>query len=340
MNPAISVLVPVYNVEKTLDRCVQSILNQTFQDYEILLINDGSPDKSGELCDRYAEQYPNIRVIHKENEGLGPTRNRGIREAKGEFIYHCDSDDWLKEDLLEKAYNAIIADDSDVLVFGYEIFTEKEGKILPYDKVTLPAGSLKGRENVRAYFTEQYYNSFSVLSACNRLYRRSFLLDNNVFFPPLRRCQDMAYSLDLFGKVEKLTVLSECYYCYMIEPGVFKGRSFWEMLETYMTVHTLTANAFSGWGQFASQQKEKLTNRTCEHIANYVSYALIVKYPEQWKENAEALVADQETTALFAAYTGTSRFMRLFSYGVTHKRVRLLKWVSKQQQAKVRKNNR
>ena len=97
-NPIISVLVPVYNVENTLDRCLQSILKQTFQNFEILLIDDGSTDGSGALCDKYAEKYSNIRVIHKDNEGLGPTRNRGIKEARGEFIYHCDSDDWIKED--------------------------------------------------------------------------------------------------------------------------------------------------------------------------------------------------------------------------------------------------
>ena len=154
MSVAISVLVLVYNVEKTLDRCIQSILNQTFKDFEIILVDDGSTDGSGKLCDDYAKEYDNIRVIHKENEGLGPTRNAGIKAAKGEFVYHCDSDDWLKEELLEKVYNAITQTNSDVAVFGYDIFTEKNNEIMPYDTICVDDMVLSDGESVKAFFAE------------------------------------------------------------------------------------------------------------------------------------------------------------------------------------------
>lgn len=103
MSPEITVVVPVYNVEKTLDRCIKSILNQSFTDYEVVLVDDGSTDSSGTICDRYVESHSNFRVIHKKNEGLGPTRNAGMKAANGKFIYHCDSDDWLEKDLLKNA---------------------------------------------------------------------------------------------------------------------------------------------------------------------------------------------------------------------------------------------
>ena len=93
MIPKISVVVPVYNVESYLGRCVDSILEQTYQDFEIILVNDGSTDSSGKLCDSYAEKYSIIKAIHKENKGPSDTRNVGIKSARGEYIYFLDSDD-------------------------------------------------------------------------------------------------------------------------------------------------------------------------------------------------------------------------------------------------------
>ena len=313
MSVAISVLVPVYNVENTLERCVESILKQTFKDFEIVLVNDGSTDNSGAICDKYAEQYENIRVIHKENEGLGPTRNVGIKEARGEYIYHCDSDDWLKEDLLEKVYKSAIETEAQVVVFGYDIFTERDGGFIPFDSITADNAVFSDKKAVQKYFSEQYFNSFFVLSACNRMYKRSFLIENDIYFPPLRRCQDMAYSMLLFDNVEKLTVLKESFYCYVIEPGVFKGRAYEEMLETYCTIYNITSEYFEKWGLFCGDLKQRLTNQICEHIANYSSYAFVIKFKDD-KNNIKTLFSNDNANKYFKNYSNTkkSRFMMLF----------------------------
>lgn len=331
MSVAISVLVPVYNVEKTLDRCLESILNQTFQDFEIILVNDGSTDNSGAICDRYAEKYDNIRVIHKENEGLGPTRNVGIRAATGEFVYHCDSDDWLKEDLLEKAYKAITEADGQVLVFGYDIFTEKDGEIIPYDSIKVENGVYEGHQAVRSFFVEQYFHSFVVLSACNRMYRRSFLIENEIFFPPLRRGQDVAYSLLLFDQVEKLVTIQDAFYCYIIEPGVYKGRAYEEMVSIYSTIYDMTAQHFEKWGMLEGKAKQQLTDNVCEQIANYSAYAFVVKYPEQWKENAKKLLKNKQIQRYFSEYSNLkkSKFMQIFKLGMKLHSKKLLHTVSK-----------
>ncbi len=331
MSIKISVLVPVYNVEKTLNRCVESILNQTFKDFEIILVNDGSTDGSGAICDDYAKRYENIKVIHKENEGLGPTRNVGIREARGEFIYHCDSDDWLKENLLEKAYNAITEADAEVVVFGYDIFTEKNGEIIPYGSVCVDDDKFPDKNAVRSFFVEQYFNSFVVLSACNRMYRRSFIIDNELYFPPLRRSQDVAYSLLLFNSIERLVTIKEAFYCYIIEPGVYKGRSFEEMVEIYSTVYDWSNEYFTKWGLAKGKAGQKLINNVCEQIANYSAYAFTVKYKEAWKENAKHLINNKKIREYFSNYKNTkkSRFMKLFSLGMQLKSPRFLMWVSK-----------
>ena len=99
-----SVVVPIYNVEKYLNKCVESILNQTYKDFELILVDDGSPDHCPEICDEYAERDARVRVIHKENEGLVAARNTGIKEAKGEYICYVDGDDWIANNLLETVW--------------------------------------------------------------------------------------------------------------------------------------------------------------------------------------------------------------------------------------------
>ena len=104
----ISIIIPVYNVEQYLDRCVQSVIHQTLKNIEILLVDDGSPDRCPELCDGYALQDRRIKVIHKKNGGLASARNTGLRVASGEFIFFLDSDDWLDLDGLELLYRTAI----------------------------------------------------------------------------------------------------------------------------------------------------------------------------------------------------------------------------------------
>lgn len=335
MNPKISVLVPVYNVEKTLDRCMESILNQTFKDYEIIMVDDGSTDSSGAICDKYAEKYDFVSVIHKENEGLGPTRDAGVLAAKGEYVYHCDSDDWLKEDLLEKSYNAISENDADVVIFGYDMYDKKDLSKL-FGSVSIDSGVYIGKDEVRRLFVKHYHNAFIVLTAWNRLYKRSFLIDNELFFPALRRCQDMAYSLLLFDKIEKLVCINENLYCYVIEPGTFKGRSYEEMKGIYYTIYELVHKQYEQWGFLDEEQESKLIGRYCEDLATYSAYAFAVKYHDKWKECADMLLSDEIALRMFAQYKNAknSRFMQLFCLGVKLKSKPFLLAVSKVMQKK------
>lgn len=107
----VSIIIPVYNVEKYLERCVNSVLKQTYKNVEIILVDDGSPDGSPGICDRYASEYNTVKVLHKANEGLGLTRNAGLRLATGDYVMFVDSDDYIKENTIEKVLNAIVNDD-------------------------------------------------------------------------------------------------------------------------------------------------------------------------------------------------------------------------------------
>lgn len=121
--PKISIIVPVYNVEEYLNRCIDSILNQTFQDFELILVNDGSTDNSGQICDNYAIRDKRIRVIHKENGGVSLARNKGLDIARGKYVQFIDSDDYIEKDMLDKVYNTMLKENSDIIFWGFKLYT-------------------------------------------------------------------------------------------------------------------------------------------------------------------------------------------------------------------------
>ena len=116
MTPVISIIVAVYKAESCLRRCVDSLLAQTFQDYEILLVDDGSPDRSGEICDEYARKDNRVRVFHKENGGVASARQCGMNNARGEYVIHADPDDWVEPNMLEELYGKAKEENADVLI--------------------------------------------------------------------------------------------------------------------------------------------------------------------------------------------------------------------------------
>lgn len=119
MSPSISIIVPVYKAEAYLHRCVDSLLAQTFTNFEVLLIDDGSPDRSGEICDDYARKDARVRVFHQANGGVSVARQRGLDEALGEYTIHADPDDWVEPDMLEELYRKAKVDDADMVICDY-----------------------------------------------------------------------------------------------------------------------------------------------------------------------------------------------------------------------------
>ena len=119
MSPKVSIIVPVYKAEKYLHRCVDSIIAQTFKDWELLLVDDGSPDNSGKLCDEYAQKDNRIKVFHKENGGVSSARQMGLDNATGEYTIHADPDDWVEPTMLEELYAKAIEDNADMVICDY-----------------------------------------------------------------------------------------------------------------------------------------------------------------------------------------------------------------------------
>jgi len=120
MSPKLSIIVPVYNAEKNLDRCVNSIMHQTFKDFELFLVNDGSMDASGKMCDEYGKKYTNIKIIHQMNGGIGSARNTGILDSTGEFIGFVDNDDFISPFMYENLIQVAIETNSDIVSCNHQ----------------------------------------------------------------------------------------------------------------------------------------------------------------------------------------------------------------------------
>lgn len=179
-NPTVSVVIPVYNVEQFLCECVDSVLKQTYQDYEIILVDDGATDSSGKMCDEYAQKDSRIKVIHRKNGGLSAARNTGLDAASGEYIYFLDSDDWLKKETLQTLVDTAKKDKSDVVFFDAFVFftdCEEDPNVYKYER-SKQYESAKGQDMLKELlFTDEYRTAVPLM-----LFKTEYLRNNNLRF--------------------------------------------------------------------------------------------------------------------------------------------------------------
>lgn len=215
--PKISVIVPVYNVGAYVDKCVLSLLEQTYTDFELILVNDGSTDNSGELCDNWKSKDDRIKVVHKQNGGLSDARNAGIEVACGEYYTFIDSDDYVENNYLEVLYNAILKSDADISISSHKA-VYSNGTVL--DKQTGEESVLTPKETLRRIL----YDDGIDLSAWAKLYKAE--LFETIRFPFGRVFEDAATTYLLVDKAQKIAVCSVATYNYMIRDNSITGTSF------------------------------------------------------------------------------------------------------------------
>ena len=223
MAPFISVILPIYNVESYLERCIQSILDQDFSDYEMILVDDGSTDGSGQICDGYAEQYDHIRVVHKKNGGLSSARNAGMELARGEYIWWIDSDDWVGKESMSVLYNAVKKEQPDIAKFDHIRVTDTESVVLS----TAAPGSYTQKCEMDVLL-KQAFNGASkfVLSAWSHVYKRTFLIQEGLHFVSEREIgsEDYLFNLQAMLAASSIVVLKETLYYYELRSGSLSQR--------------------------------------------------------------------------------------------------------------------
>lgn len=218
MDSLISVIVPIYNVEKYLDRCVDSIINQTYKNLEIILVDDGSPDNCPKMCDDYAKIDNRIKVVHKENGGLSDARNAGMEVATGEYVSFIDSDDYISLDFYETLLETIVDNDSDIVECGVVKFYEDNNfdeysddlKVTNYD--TLYA--LDGLINENPFKQHVW----------NKLYKSNIALDIPYAVGKLN--EDEFWTYQIFGKAKKVTRINKTMYYYFQRGSSIMGNGY------------------------------------------------------------------------------------------------------------------
>lgn len=224
--PRISIIVPVYNVEKYLEKCIKSILNQTLQDFELILVNDGSTDDSGRICDEFAEKDNRIIVIHKENEGLSKTRNVALDIAKGEYIGFIDSDDWIEPSMYEVLYNLCCKYDADISSCAIKESTSKSN-VKTRNKIVV--------KNGKDMIVEIYSYKYSGISPCNKLYKSKIY--KNIRFPNKKLNEDAAIMYKIYDISDKVVHKDAKLYNYLIREGSLMHSKFnkdrFEIIDIY-----------------------------------------------------------------------------------------------------------
>ena len=202
--PQISVIIPVYNAEKYLNRCIDSILAQSFTDFEVLLVDDGSPDGSGEICDNYIAKDSRIRVFHKQNEGVSSARNMGLDNAIGEWVTFVDADDWIEKETLEQCIEN--SKDVEFVRFGMK---SVYGENLYIEDTRL--------ENSWTYkiYCANVFSRQTALGVCGGLYRRAIFTNNNIKFNPQYRLgEDWLVLMQYLKCIKKIKILNYPFYNY------------------------------------------------------------------------------------------------------------------------------
>lgn len=262
-----SFIVPVYNTSKYLDKCMESLLCQKGADFEILLIDDGSTDNSGKLCDHYAKQYPDIvRVIHKENEGLLLTRRRGLQGAKGDWFINVDSDDYIAPDLLESVISTIDRYQPDMVMYNFQYFTDV-GEITS-SKLKIPNESVFNTDNKEQVYAYRLLSN-DINSMCMKALKREIVdVDADYHDCGIRNmCEDAVQVLPLLTNAKKIVYLNEPFYQYRKgEDNITSGRTYESWMaskacflitERYLDIWDVDDNLRHG---FYTQYVELLSN--------------------------------------------------------------------------------
>lgn len=315
----VSVIVPVYNVEDYLDRCLDSLVRQTLEEIQIIVVNDGSPDRSQDIIDAYVQRYPEKVIgLTKPNGGLSDARNFGIPYAQGEYIGFVDSDDYLDVTMYEKLYNKAVEADADIVTCGYYGVNEQTDNYRYFQKGNMLQFGVSLRENPKLLYTNAPY-------AWNKIYRRKLFLDTGIRFPKGKIYEDIATIYPLMLYANRIAKVDEALYYYILQrKGAITATFSNSILQMYeslaiMNEHYIRAGAFETFEDVLGfinlkhtilrfRDFSKYSNRSLQFRMVREGFAHLNRYFKHWRKNP----------IFFDFYFSKKKWMRFFSkYRIT-----------------------
>ena len=297
----ISVIMPVYRVEKFVGKCIESIIAQTMQEWELIAVDDGSPDGSGRICDDYAERDSRISVIHKENGGAPSARNAAIEVAKGKYFYFMDSDDWAEPSMLADMYATAEENRAQLVVAGFYIDTYYNDTEFYTQEQCLPTKIFKSRQE----FRENAYMMFDknlLYTPWNKLYLAQYILDNNIRFRDTF-WDDFPFNLEVVRNIERVVLMKEKYYHFMrarAESETAKYRA--DMYDKREEEHGWLLDLYKYWNVNKPESMEMVQRRYIERvigcIENVTNSACTLSKKEKKACIREMITSERARTAL------------------------------------------
>ena len=337
-NPAISIIIPVYNVEKWLARAIKSLQEQTFSNFEVFLVDDGSTDESGRICDELAGHDARIKVIHQKNAGAAAARNVAITRATGEFLYFMDGDDWAEPDMLAHLYEFAHKNNLDLVIAGFYIDTYYTEEKFYQELRTAPNVIYKNAADFRAH-AHELFDAQLLYAPWNKLYRRSYLAKNNIEFPATF-WDDLPFNLSVVRDIERVGCINERFYHFLrarAESENTKYRS--DMYGKREEEHSWLVELYEHWDLHTPEVEEFLARRYVERLVgcveNVTNKSCRLSTQEKRAEIARMISTPCAQDALLKAKPH-STMMRIMLFPLRHKNVWLtyaegsfISWVRK-----------
>lgn len=219
MEPLISIVVPVFNVDKYLNRCINSLVNQTYNNIEIILVDDGSTDSSGTMCDEWASRDDRIKVIHKKNAGLGYARNTGLEKCEGQYIVFVDSDDFVETNMLNVMLSSMLNNNANTCYCSYNIYSNETNTVVRRGEVR--TGLFTGKEvllDIVGSLPEEKSDFVKEMSVWACLFSKEIIMSNGLAFPSERDiiCEDLPFDIQYLPLTESVYIIGENFYNYCI----------------------------------------------------------------------------------------------------------------------------
>lgn len=308
VEPALSIIIPVYNVQAWLERAVKSLQAQTFSDYELFLVDDGSTDGSGSLCDALAAKDARIQVIHQENAGAAAARNAAIERARGEYLYFMDGDDWLDPTALSDMYAAAKASDLDLLVTGFFIETYYADDKFYQELRNAPDRVFASQDEFR-HSAHELFDAQLLYAPWNKLYRRTYLDEQGIRFPATF-WDDLPFNLDVVREVERVGTLDGHYYHFLRARQESENTRYRpDMYDKREEEHRWLQELYQGWGIDSPEIQEFLSRRYIERLVgcveNVTNQNCTLSRKEKRAEIARMISSPQAREALAKAVPGT-----------------------------------
>lgn len=309
----VSVIMPVYKVEQYVARAIESILAQSLREFEFLIVDDGTPDRSGEICDEYARRDDRIRVFHKENGGAPSARNMAIDIARGKYMYFMDSDDWAEPTMLEDLFNLAEENQAQLVVSGFFIDTYYSDTEFYTQDQKLPSRVFATQQEFREYACDMFDQNL-LYPPWNKLFLSEYLITNHLKFPNTFM-DDFPFVLSVIRDVERVVLTEKQYYHFIrarAESETTKYRA--NLYEKREEEHSWMLDLYDHWGIHDARSEEMLQRRYIERVIGCVENVTCPSCtltPKEKKERIRTMIRSDRALRAVRTARPRSTYMKL-----------------------------